>query len=240
MGSAGPVSQQALTIREAIRQLRNRTYLLPVVRGGEPLWSPEQILRFYDNIVQEGSTGRLLLWRPGKDRMHDCHFLDFSGDRTDSVNQPEQKSCIAGRENVLAVIDGKRLLASLYIGLVGLDHGVVPGGNQDKNEYLRDRKLYLNLLSQSTQSGKSCEFRFLTKRESLTRDNETFWFEVGKVLDFTGTQDVIKYLAENDLKNTESAKDRLLKFYSIINERRTISYFLETSEELGKVLMMFL
>ena len=73
-----------------------------------------------------------------------------------------------------------------------------------------------------------------------------FWFPVGKILDFREESDVNDYLIDNDLNTVADkaqakfANKALFKLYSVIHNKQTISYYLEESTELDKVLNIFI
>ena len=66
--------------------------------------------------------------------------------------------------------------------------------------------MYLNLLSKSDEFGLLYDFKFLTAEESAEKNDKTYWFEVGKVLDFSNLQDINKYLKTNKLSHSEFAE----------------------------------
>lgn len=76
--------------------------------------------------------------------------------------------------------------------------------------------------------------------EAAIKDEKTYWFEVGKVLGFTGLKDINRYLRENGLIEKEFPEECLFKLYQVITEKRVINYYLEASQELDKVLNIFI
>jgi hypothetical protein len=99
--------------------------------------------------------------------------------------------------------------------------------------------LYLNILAEPRKPDEAYEFRFLTIREAIKRDQKRHWFDVGRVLDFRGAEDIARYLDENDLAGEEIARQVVCRLYQVVNEAGVIRYYLETSEELGDVFMKF-
>ena len=67
-----------------------------------------------------------------------------------------------------------------------------------------------------------------------------------KILDFREESDVNDYLIDNDLNTVADkaqakfANKALFKLYSVIHNKQTISYYLEESTELDKVLNIFI
>jgi len=130
-------------------------------------------------------------------------------------------------------------LTSLYAGLKGNNGSGIPWETEDCEGDAKDRMLYLNILFEPDKPEDVYEFKFLTFREARNKDQKTHWFNVGSVLDFRGAEDIARYLEENDLMEVETPRRVLCKLYQVINESGAISYYLETSEELGDVIMKF-
>lgn len=96
------------------------------------------------------------------------------------------------------------------------------------------------------------DFSFLTEEEAKNIKNEAdeyegaFWFPVGEILDFREESDVNDYLIDHDLNTVTNkaqakfANKALFKLYSVIHNKQTISYYLEESTELDKVLNIFI
>jgi hypothetical protein len=240
MEAANPVSQSALTIKEVIGQVHGKRCLLPVPKEGELISSPEQVMRLFDLLMQERSIGQFIFWSVGRDRVDDYHFCDFSEDGEEGLEVVAPKPCIAGQDNVAVVIDGKRRLASLCVGLLGLHNGSVPTGSEITDDFLRNRKLYLNLACKASQPEKSYDFRFLTDSEASAQGEKMHWFEVGKVLKFRGPDEIDEYVSEQGLEKNEFAKECLLRLQRVIDDKRSVSCFVEKDEEVGKVFLMFL
>jgi hypothetical protein len=86
----------------------------------------------------------------------------------------------------------------------------------------------------------------LTDSEADIQDNEHYWFPVGKILDLKEPYDVMGYLissglaANPDKDKAQYANRTLSKLDAIIHVNRIISYYLEQSTELDKVLNIFI
>jgi hypothetical protein len=137
------------------------------------------------------------------------------------------------------VLDGRRRLISLYVGLKGSNGSGIPWENENNHGECKDRVLYLNILFEPRNSDELYDFKFLTFREIAKRNQKTHWFDVSRVLDFRGAEDIAKYLEENNLTQSEIARRILCRLYQVINENGAIRYYLETSEELGDAMMKF-
>lgn len=77
-------------------------------------------------------------------------------------------------------------------------------------------------------------------------DEDHHWFLVGKMLDLKEQYDVMNYMIETGLSsNPDKAKAKyanktLYKLHAIIHVNKIISYYLEQSTELDKVLNIFI
>src|SRR3989344_753205 len=78
------------------------------------------------------------------------------------------------------------------------------------------------------------------KEEAIKKDGKHYWFKVGKIIEFENLRDINKFLRENDLIESEFAEKCLFNLYEVITENRVINYYLETSQELDKVLNIFI
>src|SRR5699024_6010537 len=105
-----------------------------------------------------------------------------------------------------------------------------------------------NLLGEPKDSDNKYDFRFLTPEE-VKNDLNTYWFEVGKILNMKEDGDVSIYVTDNISFSDEFEYTReqsifainaLSKLYNVINKSGTISYYKEDSTELDKVLNIFI
>ena len=88
----------------------------------------------------------------------------------------------------------------------------------------------------------------MTKEEVVAgnqREDE-FWFCVDDILNFKDSSDVNDYLIDNDLLNDANKEQKrfanktLYKLYTVIHDRGTISPYVEKTDDLDKVLNIFM
>ena len=90
------------------------------------------------------------------------------------------------------------------------------------------------------------DFEFLTAEEATEKNETTFWFPVPKILDLKELENISQFLIENGIFSDYSkevasfANKALSKLYKVIHVQSSISYFLEKSQELDKVLNIFI
>jgi uncharacterized protein with ParB-like and HNH nuclease domain len=239
MAIAKSAFQTPLTIKEAIESIHRKKFLLPAIQR-ELVWEPEQIIKLFDSLMRDYPIGSFLFWNINKDRIKDFQFYEFIRNYHERDSRHNPKANVTGEESITAVLDGQQRLTALYIGLKGTYAYKIPWKRWNSHDAFPIRKLYLNLLSKSDEFDLLYDFRFLTPLESSMRDEKTYWFEVGKILEFTSLRDINKYLRDNGLIESEFAEECLFKLYDTINEKRVINYYLETSQELTKVLNIFI
>jgi len=238
MGIAKSAFQTPLTIKEAIEDIHKKKFLLPAIQR-ELVWKPEQIIKLFDSLMREYPIGSFLFWNVDKDRIKDFQFYEFVRNYHERDSKHNPKANVTGEESVTAVLDGQQRLTALYLGLKGTYAYKIPWKRWNSNDAFPTRKLYLNLLSKSDEFDLLYDFRFLTPLEASMTDEKTYWFEVGKILDFTSLREINKYLRENGLIESVFPEECLFKLYEV-SERRVINYYLETSQELTKVLNIFI
>ena len=152
-----------------------------------------------------------------------------------------------GTDEVMAILDGQQRMTSLYIALKGTYAYKLSYKRWDNPSAYPKRKMYLNLLSEAEEADIMYDFQFLMdeEAENWTDDDGQyieFWFPVGEILDFKEESDVNDYLVDNELNivkdktKAKFANKALFKLFSVIHNKQTISYYLEDSAELDKVL----
>lgn len=236
--------QTPITIKEAVDSVHRKKYLLPAIQR-EFVWTPKQIVRLFDSIMREYTIGSFLFWSVEKNKIKDFQFYEVVRNyhERDSTHNP--KANVTGEESLTSILDGQQRLTALYLGLKGTYAYKIPWRRWKSNDAFPTRKLYLNLLSKSDEFDLLYDFRFLTPNEASVRDEKTFWFEVGKVLEFRELYELNDFLITSGLykKSEEEARfanETLFKLWHVINERPIINYYLETSQKLDKVLNLFI
>jgi len=237
--------QTPLTIAEITRSIDTKKYLLPSIQR-EFVWSPEQISKLFDSLMRDYPIGSFLFWEVEKERSKDFVFYEFLRDYHQLTNRHNEKANLNGSENVTAILDGQQRLTSVYIALKGTYAYKLPNKRWDNKSAYPVRKLYLNLLAEADESEYLYDFSFLSETEASENDDNHHWFLVGKILDIKEQSDVNEYLIEQGLASN-SNKDKakfanraLFRLFSIIHTNPTVSYYRETSQELDKVLNIFI
>lgn len=237
--------QTALTIAEVVNDIHRKKYLLPAIQR-EFVWGTNQIERLFDSLMRDYPISSFLFWGVEKEKVNDFEFYEFLRQYHERKQVHNPKASVSGEEGVTAVLDGQQRLTSLYIALKGTYAFKIPRKRWDNDQAYPERKLYLNILSPSTDEGREFDFEFLTTEEANLKTETTFWFPVPNILDLKELEDISNFLIENGIfsdypKEVASfANKALSKLYKVIHIDPSISYFLEKSQQLDKVLNIFI
>ena len=237
--------QTPLTIYEVIRDIHSKKYLLPSIQR-EFVWNTEQIKMLFDSLMRDYPINAFLFWKVPKEKVSEFKFYEFLRDYHQRKNKHNPKADVLGTDDIMAVLDGQQRLTSLYIALKGTYAQKLSYKRWDNDQAYPKKRLYLNLLSASEDSTYEYEFEFLTDDEAKQNDENHHWFLVGKILDLKEQYDVMNYMIENGLSSNPD-KDKakfankvLYKLHAVLHVNKIISYYLEQSTELDKVLNIFI
>lgn len=234
-----------VTIKSVVENIYSRKYLLPAIQR-EFVWSTDQIEVLFDSLMRDYPIGSFLFWAVDREHTNDYEFYEFIRMYSEYDNRHNPKANINGNEDIVTILDGQQRLTALYIGLKGTYAYKIARKRYDNPQAYPIRRLYLNLRNNSPkQDNRDYDFQFLTEEESNVQDENTFWFEVGKILNFE-EYEVNAYLIENDVmtgipkEKGLFANKTLFKLHSVIHKNLVINYYLEKSDKLDKVLNIFI
>ncbi|WP_217587474.1 DUF262 domain-containing protein [Lentibacillus saliphilus] len=236
--------ERPLTINEVINDVHRKKYLLPAIQR-EFVWDTEQIETLFDSILKGYPVGAFLFWHVNKENIHKFKFYEFLREYHERDHTHNLEANISGEEDIVAILDGQQRLTSLYVGLKGSYAYKLPRKRVDNDLAYPERQLYLNLLQESSEADMTYDFKFLTEEEATQKDDSTYWFKVGDILKFKETYEINDYLYENDLNLVDKEKAKfanktLFRLHYSIHESLCINYYLEKSQELDKVLNIFI
>lgn len=237
--------QTALTIAEVINDIHRKRYLLPAIQR-EFVWDTEQIERLFDSLMRDYPISSFLFWKVDRDKVKDFEFYEFLRKYHERNLRRNPKADVTGEEGITAVLDGQQRLTSLYIALKGTYAYKLPRKRWDNDSAYPERKLHLNILTRAEDYEREYDFRFLTKEEAKEKSEKVFWFPVPEILNLKELEDISQFLIEHGIfsdypKDIASFANRALsKLYKVIHIDPSISHFLEKSQELDKVLNIFI
>ncbi len=190
--------------------------------------------------MRDYPIGSFLFWKVEDQAIGEFQFYEFLREyhERDSVHNP--KANVTGEKSFTAILDGQQRFTSLYLGLKSSYTYKIPRARWDDPRAFPKRELYLNLLAESKESELKYDFQFLTDQEKDVRDEHTYWFKVGKILDFdpNDPNQIFSYLVDNGLSGKVFAGQCLFKLSKVIHSDPVINYF-EEEQDLEKVLQIF-
>lgn len=238
-----------ITIKKAIDNIKRKKYLLPSIQR-EFVWDTWQIERLFDSLMRDYPISTFLFWKLSKEKTTDFQFYEFLRNYHEKNNRHNTKADLLGDEDIIALLDGQQRMTSLYIALAGSIAEKALYYRWDSPHAFPEKKMYLDLLAESEDADLKYDFRFLTDKELKEDQNkeDVFWFEASKIMSMVDSPSVMQYAIQHDLMNTAKytkeqssfALDTLSKFQNVIHQKGTISFYLEESEELDKVLQIFI
>lgn len=246
--------QTPLKIAQAIRDIDSKKFFLPSIQR-EFVWGTEQIEKLFDSIMRDYPINSFLFWKVEKKNSNKFKFYEFLRDYHQKDNRHNPKANLSGSDDITAVLDGQQRMTSLYIGLKGTYAYKIAHKRWDNPQAYPKRKLYLNLLEPAKDRDDfRYDFLFLTDEEvkqynDYVDDNgkkHYFWFPVGEILNITKSNEVNTYLIKNKLNSLQDedqalfANEALFNLYESVHLKETISYYLEETQELDKVLNIFI
>lgn len=237
--------ETALKIVDVVESIHRKNYLLPAIQR-EFVWSTDQVEKLFDSLMQDYPISSFLFWRVDKEHVHDYEFYEFIRDYHERYNRHNPKAHTTGEGELTAILDGQQRLTSIYIGLKGSYAGKIPRKRWDNDLAYPKKFLYLNLISESDETELKYDFKFLTDLEAKIESENVFWFKVSNILVLKEPGDVNSYLLESSIFNkypkekASFANYTLFKLHNVIHEKGTISYYLERSQVLDKVLNIFI
>lgn len=235
-----------LKIAEVMQEISNNRYVLPAIQR-EFVWTTSQIEKLFDSIMRDYPIGGFLFWELPKSQYGSYHFYSFLKnyhEKTSSHNLPID---LKGNDYTIAILDGQQRFTSLYIGLKGTYAYKLPNKRKASDDAYPERKLYLNLVEKAPEDSELLyDFRFLADYEKI-KDPHHYWFEVGQILEMPNLADVNKYVNRYIYKDNrfdedqgDFATDVISKLYNVIWTEPSLSYYRVKTDELDKVLNIFI
>lgn len=235
-----------ITIKKAIDNIKKRHYVLPSIQR-EFVWDTEQIETLFDSLMRDYPISTFLFWRVDKNKVQDFQFYEFLNNYHEKNGRHNKKAELTNDEDVTAILDGQQRMTSIYLALTGTFSKKIPYLRHDSKNAYPPKRLYLNLLKPSDELEIEYDFKFLTEEEAKPNEIK-FWFLCADILKFSDVTKVMAYLMEEGLTDsskfqvdsTKFALRSLTEFHNVIHQKGTISAYLEESEELDKVLQIFI
>lgn len=243
--------EKPITIKDAIKSIKDQEFILPAIQR-EFVWNTYQIELLFDSILRDYPISTFLFWKvkgENVDKFKFYRFLPFYHERDKRHNELAE---LDGDKDRYAILDGQQRLTSLYLGLMGSYAYKLNKYGWKSDHAFPKRHLYVNLLQESEDLDRLYDFRFLSENEHqnfVTKHTDQFhWFKLGDVLKFNDFPDIFNYIGKHGLMDTSKysadqakfASETLSKLFQYFTQKELINFYLEKSEELDKVLHIFI
>lgn len=234
---------RAITVREALRHIGSRAYLLPAIQR-RFVWSNERIEALFDSLMQGYPINSFMLWSiTAADVKREVRFYDFLQHYRQYFKEKNEHVATQGRDDFFAVIDGQQRLTALYIGLLGTYADKLPRvWWKDTEEALPTRRLYLNLVERRAaedEQGMVYDFRFLTAAEAPAKGAQSPWFRVGDILDFDTPGKLDEHMDEHGPRD-KTARRTLRRLRDVVHRDEAINQYVVSSQDIDTVLDIFI
>jgi uncharacterized protein with ParB-like and HNH nuclease domain len=240
-----------ITVKSAMNAIADREYVLPSIQR-EFVWTTEQIEMLFDSLMRDYPISTFLFWKVKAENITKFKFYSFLRNYHERDERHNNETSLSGKESVIAVLDGQQRLTSIYLALYGTFSSRLRYHRTTSDLAYPKKNLYLNLLKESDDISKEYDFKFLPEENGKVRDFQNFWVKVGKVLDFEEYEDASDWVNDQledfsdvletplDKEVRKAARRRLCTLYRVVCERKSLSFYLEKSDELDKVLQIFI
>lgn len=191
-----------ITIKDAIDNIVDRTYLLPAIQR-KFVWSSDQIEVLFDSIMRGYPINSFMFWEVKESKIkNEFKFYQFLTEYRQFFKEDNPDIDTKSYKDFKAVIDGQQRLTSLYIGLKGSYAYKLPRKWwYDNEENIPTRHLYLNIanpLPDENERQMIYDFQFLTKNEfqRKSQDTSAIWFKVNDILTFKNSDEIDTFIDE--------------------------------------------
>lgn len=229
-------------IKDLIKSIEEHKYVLPAIQR-EFVWKPEQIAKLFDSLMQGYPFGTFLFWKVEPENSHAYKFYDFVRNyhERDSPHCPDHP--LFHDRALTAVLDGQQRITALNIGLRGSMAVKLPNKWRTNPNAFPVCRLYLDLLSknENDETGEKYRFAFLTAKQLEKASGDECWFKVSDILSLgTGPEMVAWLNARLEQSKVNDAFRTLDRLYQVIHNHELIAYYEEKSQDLEKVLNIFI
>lgn len=231
------------TIKETLEAIQQTKYVLPAIQR-EFVWNPEQIARLFDSLMQGYPFGTFLYWKVDKPNSSKYKFYSFVCNYHESDNPHCPQLPIFHDTELTAVLDGQQRLTALNIGLRGSMAWRLPYKWKNNPNAYPERHLYLDLLAdhgETDEGGEKYRFDFLTEERANAGIASECWFKVSEILGIESGPPMLEWIsARLPHEKTTQAFTVLHHLHRVIHDQHLISFYEEKSQNLEKVLNIFI
>lgn len=233
--------QTPITVKKVLERIQAHEYVLPAIQR-EFVWSPDQICLLFDSLLRGYPIGSFLFWKVDPENVREYRFYYF----VRNYHQRDHPHCpeldVPPERAVVAILDGQQRLTALTIGLRGSHAEKMPRKWWSSPDAFPKRRLYLNLVGEAPENeqGMQYAFRFLTEDQAAESDGGKVWFPVWRTLEFEDATELHGWLVDAGVGDDKRAFKLLNGLHSVITKDLVINFFEEESQDLAKVLDIFI
>lgn len=230
------------TIKQALDKIISNEYVLPAIQR-EFVWSPDQICRLFDSLMQGYPFGEFLFWRLEPEHSADYRYYGFVLDyhQRDNPHCPDLGQ-LPNRQ-ITAVLDGQQRLTAFNIGLRGSMAVKLPYKWWSSEDAFPQQFLALDLLAPDERDEDGSRFTFdFIQEAQLGRDGDRLWFRVSDIVGMKSGPDMHDWLLARDLEREDQGRAyRILdRLYQVIHTEPTVAYYEEHNQDIEHVLSIFI
>lgn len=233
--------QAPITIEKVLAGIQSHQYVFPAIQR-EFVWGREQISMLFDSLMRGYPIGSFLFWDVKEARAADYVFYDFVRDYHE-LDGPYAKTVkLPPNTGTTAILDSQQRLTSLNIGFYGSHAERLPRKWKGNPENYPAKRLHLAIDAKrrDDELGSEYDLRFLTSAEAAPKDGEPDrWFPVVDVLALADAGPAIHGEVQKRGLLDSEAFQILYDLYRAVRQREFINYYLEESQDPGKVLDIF-
>lgn len=242
------MSYNAMTIRDVVEQI-NRQFYLPAIQRPF-VWDPEQIVALFDSLMKGYPISSFLFWEIKPENRSNWEIYRFV--ENFKYNSTHNEITDPDGRDVVLVLDGQQRLTSLLIGLRGTYTVKQKHKRWDNPSAWVKQRLFIDLLKDAGAEesdddlGVTYGFRFFETPPANSQ--VSFWFKVGKVLDFDDEdtfdrykEELVESLPGQTTKDQERTFRRNLdRLYRMVWKDEVVSYYTERNQSYDRVLDIFI
>jgi uncharacterized protein with ParB-like and HNH nuclease domain len=228
-------SSESKTVAFIIKNIHD--YYLPAIQR-KLVWDTGRIEGLFDSLLRGYPIGTLLFWNVQEEGVRDFQFYELI--RNYDERRPNNvKADLRNRKQCVGILDGQQRMTALYIGLQGSFTEKLPRRRRNNPDAYPEKKLYINLLYQpKPDDDQRFQIKFLTKDQ--TKNSKTaYWFQFGDILKFDSRDALRDFRRSTEYKDNVIFDNTLDTLWFAIHDRQSITYFIETNQDLDQVLDVF-
>ena len=234
--------QTPVTIEHTLRKIERHDIVLPAIQR-EFVWQPEQICKLFDSLMQGYPFGTFLYWKVNQENNKIYQFYDFVREYHEKDNPHCPRLGELPNRDVTAVLDGQQRLTALNIGLRGSMANKVPWKRRSNPDAYPQKQLYVDLLwTPDDEDDVGLQYRFEFRTAAEIGNDGACWFAVKDIVRLADSGPAMTEWLERRLPGEPitQAYRVLHRLYTVIREKPLVCFYEEPSQELEKVLQIFI